>query len=253
MMKKLKVAILKLASCSGCQLTILNAEEELIPMLELIEFSYFMEASSKFSRGPYDVVLVEGSISTMEDMEKVMAFRAKSKLLVAIGSCATAGGLQALRNYSKLDEFKRAVYPNPEYLEGLKKSLPISEVTNVDLELRGCPINVEQVVQLLAGLVYGRIPRIPNHSVCIECKREGIACIMVCKGIPCLGPVTSAGCGAICPSMGRGCYGCFGPSQDFNMESLAKRLQEIGMKDVDVVLKSYNSYSEPIRRWLFKK
>lgn len=253
MMRKLKVAILKLASCNGCQLAILNAEEELIPMLDFLEFSYFVEASSKFSSGPYDVALVEGSISTMEDMEKVAALRTKSKLLMAIGSCATAGGLQALRNYSELEEFKRTVYPNPEYIESLKKSLPVSEVTNVDLELRGCPINVEQVVQLLAGLVYRKVPRVPNYSVCLECKRKGLACIMVSKGIPCLGPVTSAGCGAICPSMGRGCYGCFGPSQDFNMYSLAKKLREMGIIDVDGMLRSYNSYSEPIRRWLSKK
>ncbi len=244
--KKPKLAVWKFASCDGCQLSILDCEEQLLDVLGAVELAYFPEATRAVVKGPYDVSLVEGSITTRHDAKRIQEIRRNSGLLVSIGACATAGGIQALRNYANVRGFIQTVYPRPEYIETLEKSTPIRNHVFVDFELRGCPINKEQLVEVLNALLNGRKPNIPTYSVCIECKRKGNVCVLVAGGQPCLGPVTQAGCGAICPSYSRGCYGCFGPAESPNGPSLASWFQRLGHDDAWIVrmFRGFNAASE---------
>ncbi|QSR87965.1 NADH-quinone oxidoreductase subunit B family protein [Methylacidiphilum caldifontis] len=217
-----KIAIWKFTSCDGCQLSLLDLEEDLLEIAKHFEISYFLEASSKRADPPYDISLVEGSITTEEAKRKIMDIRAQSKYLVTIGACATAGGIQALRNFASLQSFKQRVYPRPEVIDVLPTSLPISHYVRVDYELQGCPINKLQLLQLLYSYSRDLRPSFSSGSVCMECKRRAIPCVMVASKTLCLGPVTHGGCGAICPSFGRGCYGCYGPKETPNSASLCQ-------------------------------
>jgi len=224
-----KLAVWKFASCDGCQLTLLDCEDELLALAAQVEIAHFTEATSTDIPGPYDVSLVEGSVTTPQDAERIQQVRAQSRILITIGACATSGGIQALRNFADVAEFRAAVYARPEYVATLATSTPIADHVPVDFELRGCPIDKGQLLELITALLAGRKPQIPGHSVCEECKRRGTACVMVAHGTPCLGPVTQAGCGAICPAYGRGCYGCFGPVAEPNTAALIPQLQRLGM------------------------
>jgi coenzyme F420-reducing hydrogenase gamma subunit len=245
-----RLAVWKFASCDGCQLTLLNCEDELIPLAGEVEIAYFPEATRAVVEGPYDVSLVEGSITTPEELERIQHVREVSRRLITIGACATAGGIQALRNFGDVAEFRSIVYAHPEYLATLSRSTPISAHVSVDFELRGCPINKRQLLEVLAASIQDRKPRIPSYSVCVECKRKGNVCVTVANGTPCLGPVTQAGCGALCPSFDRGCYGCYGPQDTPNTVSIASRLTELGMSEPEVmrVFRTFNAASEPFRR-----
>jgi len=220
-MPKPKLAVFKFASCDGCQLSLLDAEDELLAVTEAVEVAYFLEARTREIPGPYDIGLVEGSITTAHDAERIKQIRRQCRFLVTIGACATAGGIQALRNWANVEAFTRAVYAHPEYIKTLRTSTPIGEHVLVDFELRGCPINKHQLLELVSALLIGRRPRVPRYSVCVECKRRGTVCLAVAEGVACLGPVTQAGCGAICPAFGRECFGCFGPKEQPNLASLA--------------------------------
>ena len=226
--RKPKLAIFKFTSCDGCQLSLLNLENELLEISRAVEISYFIEASKRVLKGPYEIGLVEGSISTPHQLELIKEARRNCRKLVAIGACATAGGIQALRNWKGSNELMKYVYAAPDYIDTLDKSTPISEHVNVDFELRGCPINKFQLLEIVSAYLAGRAPSIPNHSVCVECKLNWNVCVMVSEGVPCLGPVTHAGCGALCPSYRRGCYGCYGPKELANVASLAKHLIKTG-------------------------
>ena len=244
------LAVWKFASCDGCQLTLLNCEDELIPLAGQVQIAYFPEATRAVVEGPYDVSLVEGSITTPDELERIQHVREVSRRLITIGACATAGGIQALRNFGDVAEFRSIVYAHPEYLATLSRSTPISAHVAVDLELRGCPIDKNQLLEVLAASLQGRKPRIPTHSVCVECKRRGTVCVALAHGTPCLGPVTQAGCGALCPGVDRGCYGCFGPQDTPNTASIAARLTALGMSEPEVmrVFRTFNAASEPFRR-----
>ncbi len=250
MKPKPKLAVWKFASCDGCQLSLLDCEDELLTLADRIEIANFPEASRAVIRGPYDLSLVEGSITTPHDAERIHQVRRSSKFLVTIGACATAGGIQALRNFTSVREYIPLVYATPSYIETLNKSTPISEHIRVDFELQGCPINKRQLLEVISAFLFGRRPVIPPHSVCIECKLRGNVCVMVARDEPCLGPVTHAGCGAICPSYDRGCYGCFGPQETPNTGSLGEWWKERGMYDQQLVriFRGINSYAGPFRR-----
>jgi len=239
---KPKVAVFKFASCDGCQLSLLDCEAELLPLVGHIEIANFLEASRKVVKGPYDITLVEGSITTPHDAERIHKIRRQSKLLISIGACATAGGIQALRNFGDVAQYTSYVYASPQYIETLKKSTPISDHVKVDFELRGCPINKMQLVDVLLAYLHGRKPVTPPHSVCTECKRRGLVCVMVAHGTPCLGPVTHAGCNALCPSYLRGCFGCFGPKETPNADALGDQWIRMGVSD-DNVLRAFRSFN----------
>jgi coenzyme F420-reducing hydrogenase gamma subunit len=223
-----KVAVWKFASCDGCQLTLLDCEDELLPLTEAVEIAYFLEATSATVAGPYDVSLVEGSITTQHDVERILAIREQSRYVVAIGACATAGGIQALRNYADVHEYTAAVYAHPHYIDTLETSTPFSHHIRVDYELHGCPISKTQLIDLLGSIVIGKVPRQDYSPVCMECKRSGTACLLVAGGQLCLGPVTHSGCGALCPSFDRACFGCFGPSNTTNIPAMIERLRALG-------------------------
>jgi sulfhydrogenase subunit delta len=244
------LAVWKFASCDGCQLTLLNCEDELLALAERVEIAYFPEATRAVVEGPYDVSLVEGSITTPDDVERIRQVRESSRRLVTIGACATAGGIQALRNVQDVAEYRSVVYAHPEYISTLSRSTPIADHVPVDVELQGCPVDRGQLLAVLAAEVQGRTARLPSFSVCVECKRRGNVCVAVAGGIPCLGPVTRAGCGALCPGFGRGCYGCFGPQDSPNTGSVAARLGAWGMDGVDVLraFRTFNAGAEPFRR-----
>ena len=223
-----KLAVWKFASCDGCQLSLLDCEDELLAVSQAVQIAYFPEATSTMVRGPYDLSLVEGSVTTPHDAERIQQVRRSSARLVTIGACATAGGIQALRNTRDVDELASVVYPHPDHLDVLERSTPIRAHVTVDAELRGCPVDKGQLLEVVAATLQDRKPRIPDTSVCAECKRRGLVCVAVAHGRPCLGPVTQAGCGALCPGFTRGCYGCFGPYPAANTGSLADHLRATG-------------------------
>lgn len=244
-----KLAVWKFASCDGCQLSLLDCEDELLAVAEAVEIAYFLEASRAVVKGPYDVSLVEGSITTKHDVERIKQVRRDSRYLITIGACATSGGIQALRNFKDVRDFTSVVYAEPAYIDTLATSTPISDHVPVDLELRGCPINKHQLLEVVSALLNKRRPTIPAHSVCMECKLRGNICVMAAHGTPCLGPVTHAGCGAICPAYNRGCYGCFGPMETPNMEAMSRELRSLGLDSADVrrAYQTFNAWAEPFR------
>ena len=248
---KPKLAVYKFSSCDGCQLSLLNLEEELLDVVGAVEISYFLEARRATQPPPYDVGLVEGSISTPREAELIRQVRKDCKKLITIGACATSGGIQALRNWADVEEFTKTVYAHPEYIKTLDTASPIASHVLVDFELRGCPVNRYQLLEVITALLAGRRPDVPGHSVCVECKRRGTPCVMVVKGVPCLGPVTQAGCGAICPAYCRGCYACFGPMDTPNVNSLTDQFQKQNgthHKDIVRMLRSFNGYMEPFKQ-----
>ncbi len=244
-----KLAVWKFSSCDGCQLSLLDCEDELLAIADGLEIAYFPEATSGEVEGPYDVSLVEGSVTTAHDVERIHEVREQSGLLVTIGACATSGGIQALRNFANVRDWIPLVYASPEFISTLDTSTPIGDHVPVDLELRGCPISKAQLVETVSALLNARRPLLPTTSVCMECKFRGTACVMVAHGTPCLGPVTQAGCGAICPAYGRGCYGCFGPMESPNIKALARQWQELGVGDDGMLraLRTFNANAPEFR------
>jgi sulfhydrogenase subunit delta len=243
-----RIGVVKFASCDGCQLTLLDLEDELLTIAERVDVVEFAEATSRRSAGPFDVLFVEGSISTPEQAEEIVRLRAVAHSLVTIGACATAGGIQAIRNWFDHDQIRAAVYPAPAYIESLAQARPVADFVAVDQALYGCPISPAQLREFLVALVTGRRPQLPDEAVCLECKRRGVVCVAVARGIACLGPVTRTGCGALCPAYGRGCYGCFGPRESANTASLAAWLSdERASADVARLFAGFTAWADPFR------
>ncbi|MCB1740869.1 MAG: oxidoreductase, partial [Gammaproteobacteria bacterium] len=235
--------------CDGCQLSLLDCEDELLAVAEHVQIAHFLEATRAIVKGPYDVSLVEGSVTTEHDERRIQQIRKQSRILVTIGACATAGGIQALRNFKDVHDFLRIVYANPAYIDTLATSTPISAHVKVDHELRGCPVSKQQLLELIGALLNGRKPNTPGHSVCMECKARGNPCVMVAQATPCLGPVTQAGCGAICPAYTRGCYGCFGPMETPNTAALSALWQQLGVSQATIrrAWHGFNAWAVPFR------
>ncbi len=249
--KRPKLAVFKFASCDGCQLSLLDCEDELLDIAGAVEIANFLEASRAVVKGPYDVAMVEGSITTPHDAERIQQIRRASRFLITIGACATAGGIQALRNFANVKDFISAVYASPQYIQTLNKSTPITDHVFVDFELRGCPVNKYHLVEVVSALLNHRKPIFPNYATCVECKRRGTVCVMVSHGTPCLGPVTQAGCNALCPSYNRGCYGCFGPKESPNTYSLSEWMRDslqIPKPDIVRLYRGFNAYADAFRR-----
>ena len=240
--RKPRLAFWKFASCDGCQLSILDCEDELLTLAGAVHIANFAEASSAMENGPYDLSLVEGSITTPHDAERIHAVRRASKVLVTIGACATTGGIQALRNFADVKDWIPLVYASPEHIETLRTSTPIANHVLVDYELQGCPVDKHQLLEVVRSFLAGRRPTLPAHSVCTDCKRRGTSCVVVTSGTPCLGPVTRTGCGALCPSYARGCYGCFGPVRGANTAALGTVLHDLGLDD-PAVIRSFRGFT----------
>ena len=231
---KPRVAVHKFSSCDGCQLAFLNLGEDLLALDWLVDISYFAEAGLIEDTDPVDIAFVEGSIATHKDRQRIRDIRANSRLLVSIGACATAGGVQALRNLADAPAWLSSVYASPEMLDSLDTSTPIREHVKVDLELWGCPVSSRQIVAAVRALLSGAMPEQERGKLCMACKRQQVVCVMVTRGEPCMGPVTRTGCGALCPSFGRDCYGCYGPSESPNTEALGRRFEGLGLVPEEV-------------------
>jgi coenzyme F420-reducing hydrogenase gamma subunit len=247
--RKPRLAVFKLASCGGCQLALLHCEDALLSLAEAVEIAHFPEATSVSGRGPYDIALVEGSVTTPEDASRIQEIRRSARILVTLGACATAGGSQALRNWRDVRRLAAQVYPRPDEMTVLDRATPVASHVVVDFELRGCPVEGAQILETLGALREGREPSAPTYAVCVECKERGSPCVLVASGIACLGPVTRAGCGALCPSFGRGCYGCFGPQEAPATAALSALLSARGASDEELVraYRSFNAFAEPFR------
>jgi coenzyme F420-reducing hydrogenase gamma subunit len=244
-----RIGVVKFASCDGCQLTLLDLEDELLAIAERVDIVEFAEATSNRSSGPFDILFVEGSVSTPEQASEIVRLRAATTTLVTIGACATAGGIQALRNWADHDAVRSLVYPEPAYVESLATATPIADHVTVDVELRGCPISPDQLREFIAATLAGRRPELADEAVCAECKRRGIVCVAVAADVICLGPVTRTGCGALCPAFGRGCYGCFGPREAANGEGLSAWLErERPPADVARAFALFNAWAPAYRR-----
>jgi sulfhydrogenase subunit delta len=229
MADKPRIAVHKFASCDGCQLAFLGMGEDLLTLSELVDIVHFVEAGPVAPDAEVDIAFVEGSISAPDDLERIRAIREHSRYLITIGACATSGGLQALRNFADADEWVASIYAKPDYIRSLSTSTPIATHVKVDLELWGCPVDRRQVLAAIRDLLSGVTPAFEQDKVCLECKREQAVCVMVTRGLPCLGPVTRTGCGALCPRFGRDCYACFGPGENANTESLSRRFEGLGL------------------------
>jgi sulfhydrogenase subunit delta len=253
-MSRPTVAVWKFASCDGCQLTILDCEDELLAIAAALDVRMFLEAGPDELLDHYDISFVEGSITTAHDAARIVDVRRRSGLLVTIGACATAGGIQALRNSLDVRELASTVYARPDWIETLTTSTPIAAHVQVDHELRGCPVSKHELIATVGALLAGRRLPVTTHSVCLECKQAGNECLLVAEGIACLGPVTHAGCGALCPTLHRGCYGCFGPSEVADVDALRAAWHSAGVGDDELVraLRTFNvgapAFREPAER-----
>ena len=246
---KPRLGVFKFASCDGCQLSLLDCEDELLAVAGAIDIGYFLEATRRPLEGNFDLALVEGSISAPDQLEQIQDVRKRSKYLVTIGACATAGGIQALRNFADVREYAAFVYARPDYIRTLTTSTAIAHHVPVDYEIRGCPIDRFHLLEVISALLAGRRPVTPPHSVCLECKRKGNVCVMVAHGTPCLGPVTHTGCYALCPSYDRGCYGCYGPKETPNTASLSRWFTRLGVdeRNLQRVYRTFNANAAPFR------
>jgi sulfhydrogenase subunit delta len=244
-MTKPRLGVFKFASCDGCQLSLLDCEDQLLAVADRVEIAYFLEATRRPLEGEFDVALVEGSVSTPGQEEEIREIRRRSRFLITLGACASHGGIQGLRNFGSLnvDRALAIVYASPQYVETLAHSRPASAYVNVDLELPGCPINKEQLLRVLAQMLAGSRPKVPTHALCMDCKRQNLVCVLVAQGAPCMGPVTSTGCGVLCPSYDRPCYSCFGPSDQSNTASLARRFGQLGLKPEEIRRLFHNFYA----------
>ena len=253
--RKLKVAVHKLTSCSGCQLAFINQGPKLLNLLELASFTHFIEAGLYDPEQDVDVALVEGSVSTDDDLARLKKAREHSRWLISMGACATSGGVQALRNFADKEVWKNNVYPHPEFIEELRDSTPVAEHVRVDFELWGCPVTQLQVTQLLQQLSVGVFPKDNAEKLCMDCKRQNQVCVLVTQNQPCLGPVVRTGCGALCPSFGKACYGCFGPSEQPNCHSLTNRFAGFGLLPEEIsqrfaaIHSHLPPYKEQIKHW----
>ena len=232
---KPRIAVHKFASCDGCQLAFLNLGEDLITLTQRCDIVHFAEAGPVAPDEAVDIAFIEGSVTTKHDAERIKTIRANSKYLVTIGACATAGGIQALKNGQDVVGWTEAVYAKPEFIDTLATSDAIAEHVRVDFELWGCPITSAQISAAVTAMLSGVMPVVKTDSVCMKCKQDGNVCVLVAKGEPCMGPVTKTGCGALCPSIGRACYACYGPSDQVNASSLANRLTGLGLMPAKII------------------
>ncbi len=223
-----RMGVFKFASCDGCQLSLLDCEDELLAIADRVEIAFFREVTRRPLEGSFDIALVEGSVSVPEQEEAIRDIRRRSRILICLGACASHGGIQALRNFGPPGAALAVVYATPQTIETLDHSRPASAYVRVDLELPGCPINKHQLLNVLAQMLAGSRPRVNRHALCLDCKRQGLVCVLVAHGTPCMGPVTSTGCGVLCPSYDRPCFSCFGPAREPNAVSLANRFAQLG-------------------------
>jgi sulfhydrogenase subunit delta len=233
-MTKPRIAIFDFSCCEGCQLQIVNLEEELLDLLGGADVVEWREAMSDQSRD-YDIAIIEGSITRAEDEERLWMIRGRAKILVAIGACATIGGINKLKNNFNLDEVKKCVYGKNASMPHLETSMTraVDEVVQVDYKIHGCPIHRPEFVYVMKCLLMGKKPETPQWPVCVECKAKGNPCLWDYEQV-CLGPIIRAGCGARCPSAGFRCFGCRGYIDAPNVTAAKDVIERYGLKVEDL-------------------
>jgi coenzyme F420-reducing hydrogenase gamma subunit len=230
-MSKPKVAFFDFTSCEGCQLNKLNLENDLLNILEHIEIVEFREAMDD-KADYYDIAFIEGSISTPKCIERIHDIRKRSKVLVALGTCAVSGGVNAMKNGHPAEWVKETVYGKDKYLFPSIPVQPVSAIVKVDYEVRGCPMSTPEFLHVFKSLIIGRKPEMIDYSVCVECKIKENECVLE-KGMYCLGPISRAGCDAICPSYGQYCTGCRGIISHLNKKGAVGMLRKYGFSEVE--------------------
>ena len=234
-MGKPSVGIYGLTGCAGDQLALLNCENELLDITGAVDLKFFpMAMTGNDESSPLDIAFVEGTVVQPEDEHMLRKLRDRAKLLIALGTCAAWGGVQAMKNEIPREELRRKVYgPQGERFEAIAAQ-PLSHFVKVDLALSGCPVEKGQLLQAVAALLHGDLPRLPNYAVCTECKMVENPCVLIESGQLCLGPITVAGCNARCPSHSQPCIGCRGPVEEANISSEIAVLKEKGFTWVDI-------------------
>jgi coenzyme F420-reducing hydrogenase gamma subunit len=255
-MSKPTVGIYGLTGCAGDQLVILNCEDQLLDIAGALDIKFFpMAMSGNDEDCPLDIVFVDGSVVQPKEAKMLKKLRERAKLLVAIGTCAIWGGVQAMKNEIPREELKTQVYGNAGKMFKAIAAQPLSSFVKVDLSISGCPIEKEQLLQSVASLLHGDLPRLPTYAVCTECKMAEYPCLLVEAGQLCLGPITVAGCKARCPGYGQPCTGCRGPVEEANVASEAKVLKEKGFTWVDIQnrLRTFAASADSLKIESFKE
>ncbi len=239
-MAKPTVAVFAFTGCEGCSLAILECENELLDIVNLVQFVEWREAMSEKTTDPIDIALVDGAISKRSDVKHLQEIRQRAKMLIAIGACATNGGLNALKNRYQMDEVKQMVYGEDGMHFDTIPARPLHAVVPVDFEIPGCPMQSEEFLRILSDILVGKQPRLPNYPVCVECKRKENVCVFE-KGMICMGPVARAGCGADCPSAGAWCEACRGFIDNPNDNAHWEVLQKYGITPEEI-MQRYNMF-----------
>jgi sulfhydrogenase subunit delta len=247
-MAKPKIAIFDFACCEGCQLQIVNLEEEILSLLGGADVVEWREAMSEKS-DEYDIAIIEGSITRMEDEEKIKVIRGKAKVLIALGACAVIGGINKLKNnFDDLEEVKKCVYGKAAGKPHLRTApvKAVGEVVQVDYAVPGCPIDGKEFTYIVRSLLMGKKPEIPEYPVCVECKANGNPCLWQYDQV-CLGPIIRAGCGARCPSNGFRCFGCRGYVDNPNVDAARDVINRFGLNldDLKTKMVLFGSRQEP--------
>jgi len=247
-MAKPKIAIFDFACCEGCQLQIVNLEEEILSLLGVADVVEWREAMSEKS-DEYDIAIIEGSITRMEDEEKIKVIRGKAKVLIALGACAVTGGINKLKNnFDDFEEVKKCVYGRAAGKPHLRTAVTkaVGEVVQVDYAVPGCPIDGKEFTYIVRSLLLGKTPEIPDYPVCVECKANGNPCLWQYDQV-CLGPIIRAGCGARCPSNGFRCFGCRGYVDTPNVDAAKDVINRFGLNIDDLKTKMvlFGSRQEP--------
>jgi coenzyme F420-reducing hydrogenase gamma subunit len=230
-MTKLRLAVAGLTACSGCQLTLLNCENELPGMLKLFEFKFFpLACSPAILSGEYEVALVEGCVSMPHEIELLHELRRRSRYLIALGTCAVWGGVAALRNGEDRELLRQQVYGQNRVAIETADPQPIRNIVQVDASVTGCPPEKDELLRMLAGLLRGTLPVEVDYPVCTECRMHENLCLLTERDELCLGPLTLGGCGARCPGLSVPCEGCRGPVPEANLK---EALEIYGQKGFD--------------------
>ena len=241
-MSKPKVAFFDFACCEGCQLQVANIGELLINVLDIIQVVEFREVMSEKWDGEFDVSFVEGSITDEHAVERVKKIRERSKILVALGSCATIGGVNGMKNSFNLEEAGKYVYGESYKFFPTIHTKAVHQVVKVDYFVNGCPIYIPEFVAVLKSILQGIPYYVPEYPVCVECKLNGNVC-MYDRGFTCMGPVTKAGCNSWCINNGNVCYGCRGLTINPNIEGFKEVLKQFNIPE-DFLIKKIEMYNK---------
>jgi len=242
------IGVFKYSCCAGCEFQLIYFQKYILELFGAVDIKYCrMLQSNGDEDGPFDVALIEGAITEQWQVEQLKKVRSVSRYLVPIGSCAVCGGVPAIKNTDKEYEVQKRVYRDTSVIHSVKAQ-PIDQYVKVDGYIRGCPMGVRDLAELVTSFLMGKRPDFLEYCVCVECKLKGNICVLVAYGEPCMGPVTNAGCEALCPSHNRGCYGCWGPMKDANARALAEQFEKIGLSREDI-FRRFTEFGQPASQW----